>query len=91
MKELVRDIYHLGNSGCDVYLINTKSNDGLVLIDCGMNIEIIKQISKKSLNPLEIKHCIITHCHIDHIAACYDLKILNPSFLILMDAFISLS
>ncbi|MFX1574116.1 MAG: MBL fold metallo-hydrolase, partial [Promethearchaeota archaeon] len=29
------------------------------------------------LNPYEINHCIITHFHIDHIAACSDLKNFN--------------
>ncbi|MBY8982074.1 MAG: MBL fold metallo-hydrolase [Candidatus Lokiarchaeota archaeon] len=79
MKEVFENIYHIGSSGCDIYLIDTKTKDGLVLIDCGMNIEVIKNISKKDLDPLKIKHCIITHCHIDHIAACYELKIFNPS------------
>jgi len=77
MKEVFKDIYHIGNSGCSVYLIDTKSDDGLVLIDCGMNLSLIKKISKIGLNPMDIKHCILTHFHIDHIAACYDLKQYN--------------
>jgi len=77
MKEIFKDIYHIGNSGCSVYLVDTKSNDGLVLIDCGMNLSLIKKISKIGLNPMDIKHCILTHFHIDHIAACYDLKQYN--------------
>ncbi|MFX1326206.1 MAG: MBL fold metallo-hydrolase, partial [Promethearchaeota archaeon] len=47
--------------------------DGLVLIDCGMRLEIIKRINKLGLNPLQIRHCIITHFHIDHIGCCNDL------------------
>lgn len=77
MKEIYKDIYHVGDSGCSVYLIDTNSADGLVLIDCGMSVEMIKNISKFNLNPMDIKNCLITHFHIDHIAACYDLKIFN--------------
>ncbi len=74
MKEIFKNIYHIGDSGCSVYLINTRSDDGLVLIDCGMSLNLIKKISKIDLNPMEIRHCILTHFHIDHIAACSDLK-----------------
>jgi glyoxylase-like metal-dependent hydrolase (beta-lactamase superfamily II) len=77
MKEIIKDIYHAGDSGCSVYLVNTNSEEGLVLIDCGMSIELIKKISKLELNPRDIKHCILTHFHIDHTAACSDLKNLN--------------
>ena len=77
MKEIAKNIYHIGNAGCSVYLINTNSDDGLVLIDCGMELNIIKRISKIGLNPMDIKHCIITHFHIDHIGACADLKEFN--------------
>ncbi len=78
MKEITENVYHIGSSGCDIYLIDTKSNDGLVLIDCGMSIDLIKEIYREGLDPLDINHCIITHCHIDHIAACYQLKMLKP-------------
>lgn len=77
MREIFKDIYHVGDSGCSVFLVNTHSEDGLVLIDCGMSLNLIKKISKVGLNPMEIKHCIITHFHIDHIAACSDLKDFN--------------
>jgi glyoxylase-like metal-dependent hydrolase (beta-lactamase superfamily II) len=77
MKEVIKDVYHVGDSGCSVYLVNTNSKEGLVLIDCGMNIELIKDISKLGLNSSEINHCILTHFHIDHTAACFDLKNLN--------------
>ncbi|MEE9377607.1 MAG: MBL fold metallo-hydrolase [Candidatus Lokiarchaeia archaeon] len=77
MREIVKNIYHVGDSGCSVFLVNTHSEDGLVLIDCGMSLNLIKKISKVGLNPMEIKHCIITHFHIDHIAACSDLKDFN--------------
>ncbi len=74
MKEIIKDIYHIGDYGCSVYLINTQSENGLVLIDCGMSLRAIKRISKVGLNPSQIQHCIITHFHIDHIGACSDLK-----------------
>ncbi|MFX1314306.1 MAG: MBL fold metallo-hydrolase [Promethearchaeota archaeon] len=77
MKEIIENLYHLGDSGCSVYLINTQSDDGLVLIDCGMSFKLIKEINRIGLDPINIKHCILTHFHIDHIAACNDLKRFN--------------
>lgn len=79
MKEIFKDIYHIGNSGCSVYLVDTKSGDGLVLVDCGLSLSLIKKISKIGLNPMDISHCIITHFHIDHIGACYDLMQFNKN------------
>jgi glyoxylase-like metal-dependent hydrolase (beta-lactamase superfamily II) len=77
MKGVYKNIYHLGDSGCSVYLINTNSEDGLVLIDCGMQLNMIKRISKIGLNPMEIGHCILTHFHIDHISISFELKEFN--------------
>ena len=77
MKEIVKNVYHVGDSGCSVYLVNTSSKEGLVLIDCGMSLDIINKISKVGLNPKDIKHCILTHFHIDHTGACSDLKKMN--------------
>ena len=77
MREIVKNIYHVGDSGCSVYLINSQSDDGLILIDCGMSLSLLKKISKVGLNPEDIKHCILTHFHIDHIGACNDLKKFN--------------
>ena len=65
MKEIVKNVYHVGDSGCSVYLVNTNSKEGLVLIDCGMSLDMIKKISKLNLNPKNIKHSILTHFHID--------------------------
>ena len=79
MKEVFKNVYHVGDSGCSVFLVDTQSKDGLVLIDCGMSLKLIMNISKIGLNPKEIYHCIITHFHIDHIAACSDLKHFNKS------------
>ncbi|KKL76713.1 hypothetical protein LCGC14_2042130 [marine sediment metagenome] len=77
MKEIYKDVYHVGDSGCSIYLVDTHGEDKLVLIDCGMRLSLIKKISKLNLNPMDINHCIITHFHIDHIAACADLKTFN--------------
>lgn len=77
MREIFKDVYYLGDSGCSVYLVDTHGEDKLVLIDCGMRLNLIKKISKVNLNPMDISHCIITHFHIDHIAACADLKAFN--------------
>jgi len=77
VKEIFKNIYHVGDSGCSVYLVNTSSEEGLVLIDCGMSLDMIKKISKLNLNPKDIKHCILTHFHIDHTGACFDLKKFN--------------
>ncbi|MFW9866861.1 MAG: MBL fold metallo-hydrolase, partial [Candidatus Thorarchaeota archaeon] len=79
MREVVKNVYHLGDSGCSVYLINSQSESGLVLIDCGMSLNMIKKINKFGLNPMNIRHCIITHFHIDHIGACSDLKDFNKN------------
>lgn len=78
MKQITDHVYHVGDAGCSVFLVNTDSKDGLILIDCGMSIEMIKNIKKEGFNPKEIQHCIITHYHIDHIGACHDLKEFNP-------------
>ncbi|MHA2006661.1 MAG: MBL fold metallo-hydrolase [Promethearchaeota archaeon] len=77
MKEIIKNVYHLGDSGCSVYLVNSHSEEGLVLIDCGMSLNMIKEIRNIGLDPLQINHCIITHFHIDHIGACADLKEFN--------------
>jgi len=77
MSNIFTDVYHLGDSGCSVFLVNTRSNDGLVLIDAGMSLPMIQRIKKFGLNAMDIKHCILTHFHIDHIAACSDLKNFN--------------
>lgn len=77
MREIINNVYHVGDSGCSVFLVNTKGDDGFVLIDCGMSLQNIKNITKFDLDPMNIKHCILTHFHIDHIAACFDLKQFN--------------
>ncbi|MHA1913694.1 MAG: MBL fold metallo-hydrolase [Promethearchaeota archaeon] len=83
MKEIVKDVYIVkpydpSVIDCCVYLIDTKSDDGLVLIDAGINFEPIQNIEKDGLNIRDIKHCLITHGHIDHYGVCHRLKEFNP-------------
>lgn len=62
---------------CCVYMVDTKSDEGLVLIDVGLYIEPIKVIEKEGFDLKDIKHCLITHGHIDHFGACHELKKYN--------------
>ena len=78
MKEIIKNIYHVGDSGCSVYLLDTRSKEGLALIDAGMDLEMIKGIRSHGLYPEDIRHCILTHFHIDHIGACFDLRQFLP-------------
>ena len=45
MREIVKNVYFIGESGCSIFLVDTNSEDGLVLVDCGMSIETIKNIN----------------------------------------------
>ncbi len=58
-------------------MVDTKSDAGLVLIDVGLNFEPIQGIEKDGFDLKNIKHCLITHGHIDHYGACYKLKEYN--------------
>ncbi|MFC1863721.1 MBL fold metallo-hydrolase [Thermodesulfobacteriota bacterium] len=78
MKEIIKNIYHVGDSGCFVYLVDTRSEDGLVLIDAGMDLDMIKRIRSQGLRPEDIRHCILTHFHIDHIGICFELRQFLP-------------
>ncbi|NVM16151.1 MAG: MBL fold metallo-hydrolase [Candidatus Lokiarchaeota archaeon] len=81
--EIVENVYVVKpynpiDPGCCVYMVDTKSEDGLVLIDVGLYIEPIRVIEKKGYDLKDIKHCLITHGHIDHFGACHELKKYNP-------------
>ena len=78
MKQITKNIFYIGDSGCSVFLVDTQSQEGLVLIDAGMDLNIIRGIEALGLNFNNIRHCILTHCHIDHIAVCAALKRLLP-------------
>ncbi len=73
MKQIIKNIYHVGDNECSVYLVDTQSDQGLVLIDAGMNLNMIKQINFHEMRFEDIQHCILTHCHIDHIGICAEL------------------
>ncbi len=45
MKQIIKDIYHVGDNECSVYMVDTQSDQGQVLIDADMNLNMIKQIS----------------------------------------------
>lgn len=82
MKKIANNIYLVksydpNSMDCCVYLIDTKSDDGLVLIDVGLNIEPIQEIEKMGFNLNEINYCLLTHGHLDHIGACNQLKRFN--------------
>lgn len=62
---------------CCVYLIDTKSDDGLILIDAGIEFQPIQDIEKEGFKLSEIKHCLITHGHLDHFGVCYRLQEFN--------------
>ncbi len=84
MKEIVKDIYSIKPSQAAVfdsskYLIDTKSDDGLVLIDPGLYIEFIRKLEEEGFDPKDIKHCLITHAHLDHYGACHELKKFNEN------------
>ena len=79
MKQILKNIYHVGDNECSVYMVDTQSDQGLVLIDAGMNLNMIKQVSSFGLRFDDIQHCILTHCHIDHISACAELNRALPN------------
>ncbi|MFW9999774.1 MAG: MBL fold metallo-hydrolase [Candidatus Hodarchaeota archaeon] len=84
MKTIVDNVYIVkpydpNVRGCCVYMVDTKSDDGLVLIDAGLDIEPIQVIEKEGFDLKDIKHCLITHGHIDHYGICYKLKEFNTN------------
>lgn len=82
MRTVIEDVYIVkpydpNVTGCCVYMIDTKSDDGLVLIDVGLDIEYIRVIEEDGFELKDIKHCLITHGHIDHYGAGEKLKEFN--------------
>ncbi|MBU8911453.1 MAG: MBL fold metallo-hydrolase [Desulfobacterales bacterium] len=74
MRQIIKNIYHVGDNECSVYMVDTQSDQGLVLIDAGMDLDMIKQIDSYGMRFEDIGHCILTHCHIDHIGICTKLR-----------------
>lgn len=82
MEEVVKDVYVVkgyspDDMNCCIYMVDTKSDDGLVLIDAGLYIEPIQSIEKDGFDVKNIKHCLVTHGHIDHFGVCSELRKLN--------------
>lgn len=81
MKEIVSNIYSIENvqpsQECTPYLIDTKSDEGLVVIDPGLYTKYIQELKEKGFNVSDIKHCLITHEHLDHYGGCFELEKLN--------------
>ena len=84
MKKVVNEVYVVkpfdpNAVDCCVYLVDTKSDDGLILIDAGINFEPIQNIEKEGFKLADIKHCLITHGHLDHFGVCHRLKEFNKN------------
>lgn len=69
--------YNSTDPSCCVYMVDTKSDEGIILIDVGLYIEPIQVIEKKGFKLKDIKHCLITHGHLDHFGACHELRKYN--------------
>jgi glyoxylase-like metal-dependent hydrolase (beta-lactamase superfamily II) len=82
MKEILKDMYSIKPSDkatfdSSKYIIDTKSDDGVLLIDPGLYSDFIRELEKNGFNPEDINHCFITHGHLDHYGACHELKKFN--------------
>ncbi|TXT56145.1 MAG: Hydroxyacylglutathione hydrolase [Promethearchaeota archaeon] len=73
-----------------VYLLPIKQ--GYILIDAGLNMgdwvkKFLSSLKQINVNLRDIKYCIVTHEHLDHIGLLENLKELNPSIKIVMHHF----
>lgn len=80
-EEIIKGVYLIGGAGITsaddaaIYLIDFGGD--LILIDSGAgrsSSQIIRNIEMLGLNPANISHVILTHCHIDHIGSAPFLK-----------------
>ena len=83
LRQLLNNLFilkecKLGDASSTVYLLKTNSKDGLIIIDTGIGVNFKKKLNKIGLNPKNIKHCLITHSHIDHLQGCKNLMNINP-------------
>ena len=65
---LAPSIYYVGNEWVGAFLIDTKT-EGLILIDSCVfeNVYLtIEMIWELGFDPKEIRHIMLTHCHVDH-------------------------
>ena len=82
MKQIRNNLFILkeckiGELTSSIYLLNTESEDGLILIDTGFNFEFEREMKQIGINPRNIKHCLITHGHYDHVDGCKALFKIN--------------
>ncbi|MPW26120.1 MBL fold metallo-hydrolase [Alkalibaculum sp. M08DMB] len=59
--------YYVGNEWVGIYLIDSEA--GLILIDTGVyeNVYLtLEGIRSLGFDPKELKHILLTHCHVDH-------------------------
>jgi glyoxylase-like metal-dependent hydrolase (beta-lactamase superfamily II) len=82
MIEIVNNIYYIEPSKEAIfdsakYIIDTMSDDGLIIVDPGLYLNYFNKLKEKGLDPNKIHHCLITHAHLDHYGACYKLKEIN--------------
>jgi len=75
-EEIISGVYLIGGPGITsaddaaIYLIDFAGD--LVLIDAGAgrsSSQIVRNIEMLGLNPANLSHLILTHCHIDHIGS----------------------
>ena len=82
MKKVIDNLYVVKEfdpniQECCVYLIDSQSDEGLILIDAGIHAEPFHEIEKFGFELRNLKHCLITHAHLDHFGACAMLKEFN--------------
>ena len=71
-------VYYVGNTWVGAYLIDT--GDGLVLIDTTVFETVylvLEAIRDLGYNPHDIKHILLTHCHIDHSGGVNPIKAIS--------------
>ncbi|HUN53988.1 MAG TPA: MBL fold metallo-hydrolase [Smithella sp.] len=75
-EEIIKGVYLIGGPGITsaddaaIYLIDFAGD--LVMIDSGAGksaSQIVRNIEMLGLNPVDVTHLILTHCHIDHIGS----------------------
>jgi len=75
-EEIISGVYLIGGAGITsaddaaIYLIDFAGE--LVLIDAGAgksSSQIVRNIEMIGMNPANVSHLILTHCHIDHIGS----------------------
>lgn len=86
MRQILRNIYllkecKLAEPTSAIYLLNTESDDGLILIDTGLGFDFKKDMKKTRFKASDIKHCLLTHGHLDHVDGCKELMKINPNIL----------